>query len=140
MTSPNLTVILFFVFKSFFPLKKGILFFNPNSFVESEFYSFFSFFRRIHILEKKSLSLELFLETVRQEAEQFGFLNEDETIVSVDEATIPEFVSHIKDVVDVFLKEQLIDGPLDSSEDAFEDEEFLLMDDDDEDDEDSTIY
>mgnify|MGYP003490656916 FL=1 len=93
-------------------------------------------------MEKKSFSLEPLMEIIRQEVEQFGHLNEDETVAWIDESAISDFITSAKDNVEAFLNEQFYELPTESLDETYEDEddEFMLLDDDEEDEEDERTF
>jgi hypothetical protein len=84
-------------------------------------------------LEHKTFSFEAVLEVVRQEVENFGHFNTDETQGIIESENSIEFISSLKDNLEIFFNNKFfVDN--ESQLDDFDDDTFLLGDDDDDDD------
>jgi hypothetical protein len=85
------------------------------------------------------------MDIIRQEVEQYGHLNDEESIAWIDESAISDFITSTKDNVETFLNEQFFEMPTESLDEFIDDEddEFMLLDDDDDeddDDDDDTVF
>jgi hypothetical protein len=83
-------------------------------------------------LEDKTFSFESVLEVIRQEVENFGHLNSDETQGIIESENTIEFISSLKDNLEIYFNDKFF-VESDSHSDDFDDDTFLLGDDDDED-------